>query len=151
MAETKNTPSAPAAPAGTRSGAGFELRLERGAVHVRLEGQPVAPGVRLELLTLQVPEVKFPFDVGQGAGQFRHRLADLVALSVSVEPAAAEAALSGAGLAAFGVEDLQLAPRDGFLEIGGRLSGGPAFTLEAGLLPAGDQGIALVFLSLIHI
>ncbi|HEX9308327.1 MAG TPA: hypothetical protein VF894_12595, partial [Anaeromyxobacter sp.] len=141
----KNTNSPPPSAAGTRSGAGFELRLERGGPYVRLVDQPIAPGVRLESLTLQVPDVKFPFDVGQGAGQFRHRLADLAELAIAVEPSAADAALAGAGLAAFGVEDLRLAVRDGFVEITGRLSGGPPFTLEAGLLPAGDQGVALVF------
>jgi hypothetical protein len=93
LAEVKNTSSAPASSAAARSG-GFELRLERGGVYVRLENQPIAPGVRLEVLTLQIPDVKFPFDVGQGAGQFRHRLSELVELSVVAEPALAEAALA---------------------------------------------------------
>ncbi len=141
----KNTTSVPPSAAGTRSGAGFELRLERGGAYVRLADQAIAPGVRLESLTLQVPDVKFPFDVGLGAGQFRHRLADLAELAIAVEPSAADAAIAGAGLAAFGIEDLRLALRDGFVEIAGRLSGGPPFTLEAGLLPAGDQGVALLF------
>src|SRR5512138_1753434 len=124
MAERKPS-SAPST--ASRSGAGFELRLERGGAYVRLADQPVVAGLRLESLTLQVPDVKFPFDVGQGSGQFRHRLSDLVELSISVEASVAEAALADAGLAAFGVEDVRLALRDGFLEIAGRLSGGPAF------------------------
>src|SRR5512140_2911108 len=107
MAEAIDTPSAP--PSGKRSGAGFELRLERGGAYVRLADQPIAPGLRLESLTLQIPDVKFPFDVGQGAGQFRHRLADLVECAVVAEPALAEAALREVGLAAFGVEDVRLA------------------------------------------
>ncbi len=145
LSEVKNTTSLSSSATGTRSGAGFELRLERGGAFVRLADQPLAPGIRVDVLTLQVPDVKFPFDVGQGAGQFRHRLADLVELAISVEPNAADAALAGAGLAAFGIEDLRLAVREGFVEIAGRLSGGPSFTLEAGLLPAGEQGVALVF------
>ncbi|HET7823841.1 MAG TPA: hypothetical protein VFK90_00845, partial [Anaeromyxobacter sp.] len=144
MADRKPS-SAPSSAAGSRSGAGFELRLERGGAYVRLADQPIATGLRLEQLTLQIPDVKFPFDVGLGAGQFRHRLADLVDLSVAVEVSSAEAALAEAGLAAFGLEDVRLAARDGFLEIAGRLSGGPPFTMKAGLLPAGDQGVRLVF------
>ncbi|HEY6101188.1 MAG TPA: hypothetical protein VIW03_17255, partial [Anaeromyxobacter sp.] len=144
MADPKASSAASSA-AGTRSGAGFELRLERGGAYVRLADQPIAPGLRLESLTIAVPDAKFPFDVGLGAGQFRHRLADLVELSVVVEPSVAEAALAQAGLPAFGVEDLRLAGREGFLEIAGRLSGGPPFTMKAGLLPAGDQGLQIVF------
>ncbi len=67
MADRKAS-SAPTSAAGTRSGAGFELRLERGGASVRLAEQPIAPGIRLEQLTLQIPDVKFPFDVGLGAG-----------------------------------------------------------------------------------
>src|SRR5574341_529040 len=144
MADRKAS-SAPTSAAGTRSGAGFELRLERGGAYVRLADQAIAPGLRLEWLTLQLPDVKFPFDVGLGAGQFRHRLADLVDLSIVLEPSAAEAALAEAGLAAFGLEDVRLAAREGFVEIAGRLSGGPLFTMKAGLLPAGEQGLQLVF------
>src|SRR5512140_209536 len=140
MAERKPS-SAPSA--ASRSGAGFELRLERGGAYVRLADQPVVPGLRLESLTLQVPDVKFPFDVGQGVGQFRHRLSDLVELSVVLEPAAVEAALARANLSAFGLENVRVALREGFAEIAGRLAGGPAFTLEAGLLPAGDQRVGL--------
>src|SRR5512133_1252768 len=145
MAGRKDKASAPSSTSGSRHGAGFELRLERGGAAVRLADQPIAPGLRLESLTLQVPDVKFPFDVGQGAGQFRRRLSELVELSVVAEPALAEAALAQAGLAAFGVEDVRLAAREGFLEIAGRLSGGPPFVLAAGLLPHGEQGVALVF------
>src|SRR5512138_4039889 len=99
MAEGRNVSSAPSSAAGTRSGAGFELRLERGGAYVRLADQPIAPGLRLESLTLQVPDVKFPFDVGLGSAQFRHRLSDLVEVSVAIDPSVAEAALAGAGLA----------------------------------------------------
>src|SRR5512142_467008 len=117
MAERKPS-SAPSA--ASRSGAGFELRLERGGAYVRLADQPIAPGVRVEVLTLQIPDVKFPFDVGQGAAQFRSRLADLVELSVSIDASSAEAALASAGIAAFGVEQPAIAARDGFFEIAGR-------------------------------
>ncbi|HSD20619.1 MAG TPA: hypothetical protein VLC54_11305, partial [Anaeromyxobacter sp.] len=145
MAEATKDPSAPSSASGTRSGAGFELRLERGGAFVRLADQPIAPGVRLDALTLELPDVRFPFDVGKGSGQFRHRLSDLSELAIAIEPGVADAALASAGLAAFGVEEARIAFRAGTAEIAARLSGGPAFTLVAGLLPEGDQGVALVF------
>lgn len=145
MAERKNASSNASSAGGTRSGAGFELRLERGGAYVRLADQPIAPGLRLESLTLHLPDVKFPFDVGQGAAQFRHRLADLVEMTVVAEPSLAEAALGEAGLFAFGIEDVRVAFREGFVEVAGRLSGGPAFTMRAGFLPRGEQGLALTF------
>src|SRR5512133_484352 len=144
MAEVKREPSAPPSKAGTR-GAGFELRLERGSAHVRLADHPIAPGVRLGALTLQIPDVRLPFDVGRGSGQFRSRLCDLVDLAVTVSPDAVVPALAAAGPAAFGIEDLRLAFRPGFAELAGRLTGGPPFTMRAGLVPDGERGVALVF------
>jgi hypothetical protein len=145
MAEATKDPSAPSSASGTRTGAGFELRLERGGAFVRLADQPITPGVRLDALTLELPDVRFPFDVGKGSGQFRHRLSDLSELSIAVEPGVADTALAGAGLSAFGVEDARIAFRAGQAEIAARLSGGPSFTLLAGLVPLGAQGVALVF------
>ena len=73
MAEVTKTASDPPSAGGTRSGTGFELRLERGGASVRLEDRELAPGLSLEVLTIQIPDVRFPFDVGQGASQFRPR------------------------------------------------------------------------------
>src|SRR5512133_880824 len=144
MAEVNQDASAPSS-ATTRSGAGFELRLERGGAYVRLADQPVLPGVRLDALTLQVPDVKFPFDVGRGSGQFRSRLCDLVELAVTVSPEVAQAALAAAAPGSFGIEAVEIAFRPGFSEIAGRLAGGPAFTLRGGLVPDGERGVAVLF------
>ncbi|HVI93900.1 MAG TPA: hypothetical protein VM753_07835, partial [Anaeromyxobacter sp.] len=145
MAEVNQDASAPSSATGTRSGAGFELRLERGGAYVRLADQQIVPGVRLEALTLQVPDVKFPFDVGRGSGQFRSRLCDLAELGVTVSPEVAQAALASAAPASFGIETVEIAFRPGFAELAGRLAGGPAFTLRAGLVPEGERGLAIVF------
>src|SRR5690349_16083152 len=99
MAEVQKPASAPSSEAGTRPGTGFELRLERGGAAVRLAGRPVAPGLDLDVLTLQVPDVRFPMDAGQGAAQFRHRLSDLAELRVRAGTAAFEDALARAPLA----------------------------------------------------
>src|SRR6266540_3348593 len=113
MAEVTKTASDPSSSAGTKARTGFELRLERGGASVRLADQELAPGLVLEALSLDVPDVRFPFDVGQGAGQFRHRLCDLADLSVAAGPALVEAALARAPLAALGLEDVRVALRDG--------------------------------------
>src|SRR5512145_2908353 len=78
MAEVKPTASAAPPTAERRSGTGFELRLERGGAYVRLADTPVEPGLVIDVLSIEVPGVKFPFNVGAGAVQFRHLLSDLV-------------------------------------------------------------------------
>ncbi|ABC83563.1 hypothetical protein [Anaeromyxobacter dehalogenans] len=144
MAEVRQQP-APAHSSEPGAGSGFELRLERGGASVRLADRELAPGLTLECLTLRVPDVHFPFDAGAGAAQFRSRLTDLVELRVALTPAPVEAALARAGLGALGLEGVRIAFREGFAELAGRISAGPAFTLQAGLLPRGERGLGLVF------
>jgi len=145
MAGVNKTASAPPPAAGTGSGTGFELRLERSGASVRLADREIAPGLRLEVLSLQVPDVRLPFDAGQGAAQFRHRLADLGELAVTASAELVEAALARADLAALGIEDARVALREGFAEIAGRLAAGPPFTMKAGLLAQGEQGLRVLF------
>ncbi|MFO0585704.1 MAG: hypothetical protein U0229_25765 [Anaeromyxobacter sp.] len=144
MAEAPKTASVPSSTSGKRTGSGFELRLERGTAHVRLARVPVVDGLELEVLDLLVPDVRFPFDVGAGSGQFRHRLSDLDELGVAAAPELAERTVAAAGPEALGLLDLRIAFREGFAEIAGRLAGGTRFTLRAGLVPSGDRGVAVV-------
>ncbi|HET6439736.1 MAG TPA: hypothetical protein VFG59_16845, partial [Anaeromyxobacter sp.] len=145
MAEVNKTASAPPSTAGTRSGTGFELRLERGGASVRLADRELSPGLLLETLTIQLPDVRFPFDVGKGANQFRHRLADLSELYVAAGAAFLEQALRRAPLAEAGLEDVRVELRDGFAELCGRLAAGPFFTARAGLLAQGTQNLRILF------
>src|SRR5512142_3253881 len=145
MAEVNKTASAPPSEGGTRSGTGFELRLERGGASVRLEARELAPGLALEVLTIQIPDVRFPFDVGQGASQFRHRLSDLGDISVAVTPPFLEAVLARAPLAAAGLLDVRVELRPGFAELAGRLAAGPAFTVKAGALAQAAHGLRILF------
>ncbi len=145
MAEVKPTASAEPVSAERRSGTGFELRLERGGAYVRLADVPVETGLTLDVLSIEVPGVKFPFNVGAGAVQFRHVLADGVRVELAVHEPWIEERLRGIDLAALGVEALSCALREGFVELSGRVAGGAAFTLHASLLPEGEQGIAVVF------
>ncbi|HVO20045.1 MAG TPA: hypothetical protein VMU15_12365 [Anaeromyxobacter sp.] len=145
MAEVKTSASAPPSAGGTRGGTGFELRLERGGASVRLADQELAPGLSLEALSLQIPDVRFPFDVGQGAAQFRHRLSDLSELSVAAGASFLEATLLRAPLAQAGLLDVRLELRPGFAELAGRLAAGPPFAMKAGVLAHGIQGLRILF------
>src|SRR5512140_2560371 len=144
MAEVNKTASDPPSAGGTRSGTGFELRLERGGASVRLADKELAPGLTLDVLAIQIPDVRFPFDVGQGASQFRHRLADLSELHVSIAAPFLDAALQRAPLAEAGLLDVRAELREGFAELTGRLAAGPGFTLKAGLLAHGERGVRLL-------
>ncbi len=144
MAEVRKAASDLPSTAGKRTGTGFELRLERGGASVRLANRELAPGLQLEALSLQIPDVRFPFDVGLGAAQFRHRLSDLAELTALVAVPLLETALARAPLQAGGLLDVRIELRPGFAELCGRLAAGPAFTLKAGLLAHGEQGLRVL-------
>jgi tetratricopeptide (TPR) repeat protein len=128
---------------GPARGAGLELVLERGGAYVALARQPLGPGVVVEALALEVPDVRFPFDVAAGAAQFRDRLGVLERLEVTAGPAALERLAARLDLAAAGFASLALALRAGFVEVFGRLLGGAPFTMRAVLVPAGAHGLAV--------
>ena len=144
MAEVDPTASTASPAAGTRTGNGFELRLERGGAHVRLGAPAVIAGLLVEHLDLKVPEIALPFDAGGGPSQFRNRLCDLDALTVRVDQAAVSAAAARLDLGELGLGALEVALRDGFAEVGGRLAGGQPFSMRLGLLPGFERGVALV-------
>src|SRR5574341_564227 len=143
MAEVKPTASTAQPAAERRSGTGFELRLERGGAYVRLADTPVTPGLLLDVLSIEVPGVRFPFNVGLGAVQFRHVLADLVRVELVASERWVADGIARLDLNAIGIDSLGCTLREGFIELAGRLSGGTAFTLHASLLPEGEQGIAV--------
>jgi hypothetical protein len=144
MAEVDPTASTASPAAGTRTGNGFELRLERGGAHVRLGAPAAMAGLLVEHLDLKVPDIALPFDAGGGPAQFRHRLCDLDALTVRIDQAAVTAAAARLDLGELGLASLEVALRDGFAEVGGRLASGPAFSLRLGLLPGFERGVAVV-------
>src|SRR5512143_3981382 len=144
MSEGKTPSSAAPSAAGAARGGGFELRLERARAFVCLTDRPVAPGLRLAELAMEVPEVRFPFDVGQGAAQFRKRLCDLARVDLAVEPEFLAGLAARLDLTRSGLASLQLGLRAGFAEAAGRLEGGVPFTCKLGLEPEGDQALAVV-------
>jgi tetratricopeptide (TPR) repeat protein len=144
MAEVDPTASTASPAAGTRTGNGFELRLERGGAHVRLGAPTAIAGVLVEHLDLKVPDIALPFDAGGGPAQFRNRLCDLDALTVRVDQDAVSASAARLDLGELGLGSLEVVLRDGFAEVGGRLAIGTAFSMRLGLLPGFERGVALV-------
>jgi len=137
-------PPASAAPSAPSRGGGFELRLERTRAFVCLGEQELLPGLRLLDFAMEVPEVRFPFDVGQGAAQFRSRLCDLSRLQVSFEPRLLGSLAAGLELSRAGLAGLELARRAGYVAAAGRLDDGNRFTFKLGVEPHGDQALAAV-------
>ena len=137
-------PPASAAPSAPSRGGGFELRLERTRAFVCLGEQELLPGLRLLDFAMEVPEVRFPFDVGQGAAQFRSRLCDLTRLQVSFEPRLLGSLAAGLELSRAGLAGLELSLRAGYVEAAGRLDDGNRFTFKLGVEPHGDQALAAV-------
>jgi hypothetical protein len=101
MADARATVPDAEAGAGSRTGPGFELRLERGGAHVRLAAAAAAGGLTAEGLDLEVPDVSMPFDVGAGPGQFQNRLSYAISLAQSqiVNTKAAESRIRDANIA----------------------------------------------------
>ena len=132
-----------ASPAGSQPRAGFELRLEQGKAFVCLSDRPVAPGLRLVHLALEVPEARFPFDPSRGAGQFRLQLCDLSRLELAAEAGLLEALVPRLDLAGAGVASLELSLRPGFAEGAGALVGGAPFSFRVSVEPCGEQEVAI--------
>ena len=132
-----------AQPAGSPPRAGFELRLLQGKAFVCLSERPIAAGLTLTELSLEVPEARFPFDPSRGAGQFRLQLCDLDRLELVAESGILQAVVEKLDLASAGVASLELALRPGFAEGAGELAGGTPFGLRISVEPKGDQEVAV--------
>ncbi|HTP26363.1 MAG TPA: hypothetical protein VMK12_11990 [Anaeromyxobacteraceae bacterium] len=128
---------------GPRRGSGLELRLEEGGTYVDLPQRTFQPGLDLLALAMEVPDVHLPFEVAEGAAQFRHRLCHLEHLELSLREAGASALTGLVALPGSGLASLSLAFRAGFAEGAGTLECGAPFTFKATLLPAGEREVEL--------
>ncbi len=63
---------------------GFSLEFREGIALVTLREHKLAQNLLIENLSLEVPEVKFPFDVSGGAEQFRHHRCRLRTFVISI-------------------------------------------------------------------
>src|SRR5450755_4643008 len=69
---------------------GFELRLSEGRAFVGASGRPLTEGVVVRRFSMEIPEVRFPFDVTGGADRFRHQRCALRDLELSIDSSALE-------------------------------------------------------------
>lgn len=69
------------------------LSLRDGRVYVLLRDVPIAPGVRLLGLDLEVPDVDFPVELRGGVARYQHHKTRVVSAALVVEPAVLGAAL----------------------------------------------------------
>ncbi len=119
---------------------GFELRLSEGRAFVSASGRPLGEGVVARHFAMEIPHVRFPFDVSGGAERFRNQRCTLRELEIAVDGELLQRwfreRLSDASLGLTGIE---LFPRTGFLEIRGQQSVAGSFTGKIGLIPEGRE------------
>lgn len=125
MSEQDGKPHLLSEPAQVGSGTqgnplGFDLEFSDGLAQVSLRDRPLAGGVVLERLRLEIPSVRFPFDVSGGAERFRHQRCRLLEMRLSLAQPDLQSLLLGAlDPARHGIRAPRLSLEEGF----GRLEG----------------------------
>ncbi len=102
----------------------------------------------IKVLELEIPHIKFPFDVTGGAEKFKTRRCELKHLTVALSGEAIAELIHAADATAHGFYELKSAMRDGHIELAGRIQGAEHaadFTMRAALLPRALDELALVF------
>ncbi len=102
----------------------------------------------IKVLELEIPHIKFPFDVTGGAEKFKTRRCELKLLTVALSGEAIAELIHAADATAHGFHELKSAMRDGHIELTGRIQGGEHaadFTMRAAILPRALDELALVF------
>jgi hypothetical protein len=107
------TPPAPAVPP-----LRFSLTIVDGRARLAGSPGPVPVLGRVDRLALEVPGLRFPFDLSQGARAFRSRRCRLVEFGFSVAPLELEHALARAALGRFGLGEATVALTPAGLRLG---------------------------------
>ncbi len=120
---------------------GFELRLADGRAFVSAAGRPLAQGVVVRRFRMEVPRIRFPFDLTGGADRFRDQRCLLRELEIAVDASALARWLAEAvDLTGLCEGPLDLAARPGFLELTGRHPVAGPFTAKLAVEIAGAPG-----------
>jgi tetratricopeptide (TPR) repeat protein len=129
------------APSASANALGFSLSFAEGRGLLGLRARTLFDRVALERLELEIPNLRFPFDVTGGAARFQNRRLRVreAQLAVSEEQAAAWLALREAP----GLERLSLRFGDGAALVSGRV-GEREFLARLRLEAAGGPRVALV-------
>lgn len=121
-----------AAEAGVARPLPLEIHIEGGQGSLRLAGFPLARFGRLDELTMQVPNLRFPFDLTGGAGRFRNRRCQLTGATLSFGASDLVSLIAHAPLAQAGIDRpvVELSP-EGFTLQARVTMGGRAAELTA--------------------
>ncbi len=126
----------------------FTLSFVEGNGVLQLEDRPLAVGGLAERLALDIPGLKFPFDLSGGLARFQNRHSRLRELVLSFTGAEIARIVAGAPLADFGIHDPILELSAGGVRLGGqaRVGGCAAdFTARATLRPLPLARLAVCF------
>ena len=137
-----------ARPAGALPPSGFELRLAEGRAFVEAGGRPLGEGVSVRRFSMELPAVRFPFDVTGGADCFRDQRCVLRELELVVEASTLERWIPVAlDLGPLGIEQISAAIRPNCIELYGEHSAAGPFTVKVGIEAEGS-GLSLLFYEL---
>lgn len=103
---------------------GFALRLESGKALLELKDKPLQKGVTIGRLEMEIPKVKFPFDVSGGAERFHSQRCVLRSLVLHLSHDALNEQLHRPALEDAGFYDVEAGPENGALTITGAYKDG---------------------------
>ncbi len=125
MAKRKNSGARPtelAPPAslgGEPESLGFALRLESGRALLDLRDRPLTEGIRLNRLEMEIPNVRFPFDVTGGAERFHSTRCLLRSLVLELSLDTLRGQLERHSVKDAGFSELEAVPENGALTVTG--------------------------------
>ncbi|MCC6811943.1 MAG: hypothetical protein IT381_31260 [Deltaproteobacteria bacterium] len=103
---------------------GFALRLESGKALLELKNKAIGSGVTVGRLEMEIPKVKFPFDVSGGAERFHSTRCVLRSLVLHLSHDALKQELQKPGLKEAGFFDLEALPENGAMTVTGSYADG---------------------------
>lgn len=142
--------SAPAVGRGP-GGAGLGLTFVEGRGVLTIEGRALAAAGRVDKLEMEIPNLRFPFDLSGGIAKFQNRRCHLRELTLSSGQSELAALVRALPLATYGIYDLQVEVEGGLLRLSARAAYGKReaqFTAVAVLRRTGSRQVRLALFDL---
>ena len=135
------------APGGDEWALGFALNFISGRGLLTTRARRFGP-LNLKALTLEIPNIAFPFDVSGGAERFKNQRCILRQLAFGLDPEGLQSLLAHANLAANGFTGVRVAIGEGHVELAGVFKAGDAqadFTMRASVMALAAHELHVVF------